>query len=520
MVGAVVTFLDITERKQAEEALQQSEKRMKGLVEHLPEGVCLLDRDARLIFANTTAREYLHEIGYAPEEEALSHIGAFTLEEVETPREDGLPREVTVEGPPPRVFEVEAHAVAGEEGARVLLIREVTREREVQERVHQQDRLAAIGQLAAGIAHDFNNMLAVMTGTAQIMSMNPNVRDAEKADLNTIFSQGQRAAQLVRQILDFSRKTVTERQPLGLAPFLKEQIKLLEQVLPENIRIVSEMGAGEYIVNASLTQLQQVVANLAVNARDAMPEGGELRIGFSRLRVDPDERPPLVGMEPGDWVVWTVSDTGAGMPPDVQKHIFEPFFTTKPRGEGTGLGLAQVYGIVKQHGGEIHVKSQKGKGTTFTIYLPELARAPVRVEEAGGEIPTGNGETVLVVEDEADVRGMARRLLEELNYRVLVASDGQEALVVYAERRDEISLVLSDMMMPEMGGVQLFRALKEQNPEVRVVIMTGYPLDGAELQMQQELAGVLEKPFELERVARVVGDALKTDPDERDESRR
>ena len=301
---------------------------------------------------------------------------------------------------------------------------------------------------------------------------------------------------------------------------MKEQIKLLEQVLPENIRIVSEMGAGEYIVNASLTQLQQVVANLAVNARDAMPEGGELRIGFSRLRVDPDERPPLVGMEPGDWVVWTVSDTGAGMPPDVQKHIFEPFFTTKPRGEGTGLGLAQVYGIVKQHGGEIHVKSQKGKGTTFTIYLPELARAPVRVEEAGGEIPTGNGETVLVVEDEADVRGMARRLLEELNYRVLVASDGQEALVVYAERRDEISLVLSDMMMPEMGGVQLFRALKEQNPEVRVVIMTGYPLDGAELQMQQELAGVLEKPFELERVARVVGDALKTDPDERDESRR
>ena len=333
-----------------------------------------------------------------------------------------------------------------------MVIRETTQERAVREKVEEQDRLAAMGQLAAGIAHDFNNILTSIIGYSQLLSMRPDTPGPAKGHLQQIVSQGSRAAQLVRQILDFSRKTAVERQPLDLVLLLKEAVKLLERTIPESIQIVAEWSDNEYVVEANLTQLQQVITNLAVNAKDAMPNGGELRIKLSSLHLDPEERPPLPEMEPGDWAVWTVSDTGAGMPAEVLKHIYEPFFTTKQPGEGTGLGLAQVYGIVKQHKGTIEVESELGQGTTFRIYLPQTgqAKAPLQQEEA--YIPTGDGETILVVEDESVVRQVVRSMLEDRGYRVITASNGQNALEVYESHCDEVQLVVTDLVMPEMGG--------------------------------------------------------------------
>ncbi len=490
------------------QALRESEERLRGLVERLPEGVCLLDGERRAVLVNPAGEEYLRVLAEASAGDVVSRLGGREVEDLLSPRPDGLAHEATPEGSQ-RVFEVELRPILKERAGEgwVLVMREVTREREAQERMQRQDRLAAVGQLAAGIAHDFNNLLTVVGAVAEMLKMRPDLPDPVKEDLEYIVSQGEQAAQLVQQILDFSRKSVAQREPVDLVAFLREAARLLDRALPETIRLVAAFGRESPVVEASPTQLQQVITNLAVNARDAMPEGGELRIGLSSLKVAPGEPPPLPEMGPGDWVVWTVSDTGTGMPPEVIAHIFEPFFTTKKVGKGTGLGLAQVYGIVKQHGGEIGVESRVGEGTTFTIYLPRPTEVEAPPRPPRAEVPMGQGEMILVAEDQPEVRQVIRVMLERLNYRVLTAADGQEALEVYDLHRDGIALVLTDMVMPEMGGGELFEALKERDPAVRVVTMTGYPL-GRGGQMPGGVAGRLAKPLNLARVAQVIREAL------------
>ncbi|OGG57191.1 MAG: hypothetical protein A3F84_02075 [Candidatus Handelsmanbacteria bacterium RIFCSPLOWO2_12_FULL_64_10] len=491
--------------------VRESENRLEGLVRHLPEGVCLLGGDRRLILANPPAQDYLRALGGTEVGEALARLGGQDIEAFLKPRKDGLPHEIEVGGEAERIFEVAGRPVVEDaEGGWVLVIREVTQERKVQERIQRQYHLAAVGQLAAGIAHDFNNLLTGVIGFAQLVEMRPDVPEEARKDLGRIVSQGHQAAQMIRQILDFSRQRDVERRPVNVIPFLKETMKLLERTLPEDIRVETRFEGKEYIVQANLTQLQQIITNLAVNARDAMPEGGGLRVRLSHLRVEPGEHPPLPEMEAGDWVVWAISDTGAGMPPEVIKRIYEPFFTTKPPGEGTGLGLAQVYGIVRQHGGHIGVKSRVGEGTAFTIYLPRILG---KGEMSGGEevdLPRGRGETILVVEDESEVREVAGAILERLNYRVLTAMDGQEAQALYEAHGDEIALVLTDVVMPNVGGLELIRAIRKKDPEARIVAMTGYPPDELKRAFpSMDIFGWLEKPLSLDRVAQVISEALK-----------
>jgi CheY-like chemotaxis protein len=253
-----------------------------------------------------------------------------------------------------------------------------------------------------------------------------------------------------------------------------------------------------------------MITNLAVNARDAMPTGGTLSIRLSLLNLQPDETPPCLEMPPGEWTVLSVSDTGTGISSEVRPHLFEPFFTTKEVGEGTGLGLAQVYGIVKQHEGFINVESQVGQGTTFTIYLPAVV---VKRETGGKEVPEkipyGHGETVLLVEDEPAVLEVGEMILEELGYRVLTASNGQQALSTYAEQKEEIDLVLTDMVMPKMDGMALYQALKAYTPEVKVIVITGYPLGGEAHQvLTQGILDWVQKPLTVTRLAQVVSQAL------------
>jgi two-component system cell cycle sensor histidine kinase/response regulator CckA len=370
--------------------------------------------------------------------------------------------------------------------------------------------LAAVGQLAAGIAHDFNNIMAVISLYADMSLRTPGLPAKMYERLETMNQQARRATDLIQQILDFSRRAILERRPMNLLVFLKEQVRLLERALPESIRIDLAYDRDEYMVNADPTRMQQAIMNLALNARDAMPEGGQLRISLAQIQIEDRRAARLPEMESGEWLQVTVSDTGVGISPDDLPHVFDPFFSTKAPGEGSGLGLAQVHGIVGQHEGHIDVESQPGQGTTFTIYLPALPMRPQ--EPLALEMSTlikGQGETILVVEDDVVVRETMVDSLELLNYRVLEAANGQEALALLEQRGDEIALVLSDVVMPEMGGVALLHALRERGLEVGMVLMTGHSLERKmESLRAQGMIDWLPKPPDLEQLAKVVARAL------------
>ncbi len=527
-IGGIAT--DITKRKQAEKEqehllrqIQEQSQRMQQIINTVPEGVLLLDAGRKVVLANPVAEENLAALAEVGIGDTLVRLGKRPLAELLISHPEGLWHEVTLDE---RVFEVVASPTKTDNPAKVehvegwvLVVRDVTQEREIGRRIQLQERLAAVGQLAAGIAHDFNNILATIVLYAQITARSEEVSDRIRERMETINQQAYHATNLIRQILDFSRRSILERQPLDLVPLLKEQAKLLERTLPESIELMLEHNedkhASSFVINADPTRIQQAITNLVVNARDAMPGGGSLRIGLDRTAdLPPSILTTIAGKAPsaereGEWVQITVSDTGTGIPPEVLPHIFEPFFTTKAP-LGTGLGLAQVHGIVGQHDGYIGVDTSVGKGTTFTMYLPALPAHPL--ETSVMERPSiveGQGEVILVVEDNADVREALVDSLRQLNYQTLEAADGHEALTIYAQHAEEIALVLSDVVMPGMGGIALLHTLKAQGLSVPIVMMTGHSLQKSKEELCAEgIAGWISKPPNLEQLAEVVGRAL------------
>ncbi|MCK4515168.1 MAG: response regulator, partial [Spirochaetaceae bacterium] len=380
-----------------------------------------------------------------------------------------------------------------------------------QERMMQQERLAAVGQLAAGIAHDFNNILATILGHAEVLLHPTESREALQSGLQAISSAGGRAVGLVRQLLDFSRKSIRKTEHLDLTSTVAEALRYLRRTIPENIRIKEQPAAGEYVVEADLAQIHHVIANLVLNARDAMPDGGEVRVELSRIEARGEERCAACDERIfGEWVCLSVVDSGSGIAPEVASHIFEPFYTTKDSGEGTGLGLSQVYGIVSQHGGHITVHSEQGEGAVFTIYLPPADQSS-EAEDEGIQpaILKGHGETILLVEDEPDVLEAKARMLTLLDYTVITATNGREALTAYREHQAEVALVLSDMVMPDMAGEALFHALKTEDQHLKMVMMSGYPLGekGATL-LEEGVVAWFEKPISMRELSQIVGSAL------------
>lgn len=381
----------------------------------------------------------------------------------------------------------------------------------LQKLVASQERLATIGQLSAGIAHDFDNILGVITLQAQMISLTQDLNQRNNERVALIQQQIQHASHLIQQILDFGRQSVLERQSLDLRATLAQQISLLQRTLPEDIDIRLDAGKDDYTILADPTRIQQIVMNLAVNARDAMPNGGTLTFTLFRTHSLAGDSAvnPITGEE---WIALEVRDSGTGIAPDVLNRIFEPFFTTKRARKGTGLGLAQVQGIVGQHGGHIQVSSTEGQGTTFTVYLPAQERqvqaSPPRQETA---IALGDAQTVLVVEDDEILREALQETIEMFGYRTVPAANGLEALEVLAAPDQRPDLILSDLVMPQMGGVALLNALDERQSTTPVVILTGHPLDNdPEIFGMPFVRATLMKPVSPDLLADTLAAALKT----------
>ncbi len=388
--------------------------------------------------------------------------------------------------------------------------------RQLEEQYYQAQKMEAIGRLTAGVAHDFNNLLTAINGFAELIQAQLRPDDPVQEMVAAVLRSGQRAASLVRQLLAFSRKQIIQPQVLNLNTIVAELDKMLQRIIGEDIHLKTVLASDLWPVKVDPAQLEQVIANLVVNARDAMPAGGQLTIETANVVIDDNYVESHLDTQPGNYVLLAISDTGSGMSREVQAHLFEPFFTTKEIGRGTGLGLATVYGIVKQSGGHIWVYSEEGIGTTFKIYLPaveEKITRPSAFLQTGPELPVGS-ETILLVEDNTGVRELLRQVLPSLGYTLVEAENGQEALRLLADYPDPIHLLLTDVVMPGISGKTLAEEASRTRPGLKMLFMSGYT-DEAIVQhgVSDAEAAFLQKPFSLMALAAKIRSVLDNSPD-------
>jgi PAS domain S-box-containing protein len=382
------------------------------------------------------------------------------------------------------------------------IIVDITPRRATSRQAETQDRLATVGRMATGIAHDFNNIMSIITLYSGLLERQPD-HPRRNQYLSLISQQAYHASRLIRQLLDYSRNSIVEQQAINLGAFLEEMHGLLQRTMPESVRVELERSADAVLVRADPTRLQQVVINLAFNARDAMPQGGTLSVTLGKFAIPAGQQPAETQLAPGHWACIRVSDTGYGIPVDVLPHIFDPFFTTKEPGHGTGMGLAQVQGIVTDLNGVVTVDSRLGEGTAFSVYLPAQPPAEGGVGEAGAEADDiWRSETVLIAEDNEATREAMAETIRGLGYGVLVANSGKKALELFAEHGDNIDLLITDIVLPGIGGMDLYRRIHQEWPRVSCILMSGYPLD-RERQRELEAESItwIQKPFSIESLA-------------------
>jgi len=501
-IGAAVERLELLAKTQ-----QQAEQ-VKMIIETVPEGVVLLGKNGNILLANPLANEYLKDLLGDDIDEPLTHLAGIPIEELLQVHADTTWQEIRSTKAENKIFEYAVSPLTSnyQEEGWVLVFRDITLDRENQSKIQMQERLATVGQLAAGIAHDFNNIMATVVVYTDLLSIEPNLGDNSLEQIKIIQKQVRRATSLIRQILDFSRRAVMEPCHLDLLPFLKELEKILTRVLPETVKLDLQSKSGVYCVMADPTRLQQAFMNLAVNARDAMPNGGSLRFALEKFSFESTDTKPMPDLTSGDWIRISIHDTGCGIPKENLSHIFEPFFTTKSVGQGTGLGLAQVYGIIKQHGGAIDVRSVEDKGSTFIIYLPELKQHTEEMSSTAPHIEMiGTGETILIVEDDQSSREALQTLLKKQNFQVLIASNGLEAIDEINREGENIKLIISDIVMPKMGGLPLFQYTKNKNIDINFLFMTGHPLEEkTQLVLEEGQVHWLQKPFSVNELSKAI----------------
>jgi two-component system, cell cycle sensor histidine kinase and response regulator CckA len=523
IIGTLSSGEDITERKQAEEALRKSEARVRRLVESNIIGIAIGDLNGRLIDANDA---FCGLLGFTREGLLSGHMrwDQLTPPEYRNADQDAveLLRKTGVAPPWEKEFfrkngtrvsvligVVSMTAQSGDIEA-VSFVVDISERKLLEKRLRQAQKMEAIGQLTGGIAHDFNNLLGVIIGYSEILGDRLPENDPLRPKAEQIRKAGRRAAALTRQLLAFSRQQVLDPKILGLNAVVADTLKMLQRLIGEDIELVTVPAQDLGLIEADQGQIEQIIMNLAVNARDAMPQGGKLTITTANAEIDDIYARQCLDTVPGSYVMLAMSDTGCGMDEETQTRIFEPFFTTKEEGKGTGLGLSTVYGVVKQSGGYTSVYSEVGLGTTFKIYFPRIKKTvSAALPNGGSSKPLRGWETILLAEDALPLRELTRELLEEHGYTVLEAANGADAIRLAEKHREPIHLLLSDVVMPGMGGRELAESLVRIHPETKVLYMSGY-LDDAIIRhgvLDAEIA-LLQKPFTKESLTHKVREAL------------
>lgn len=504
-----------SERRRAEAGRHESEERLRQIFEHVSDALFIADDRGRIIDANPAAcaltRRTVDDLRRVPLLEVLpeSANGSKRSQPLTQPSGKGDRYPAPAQD---RVLEVDAAAFAP--GVLVYTVRDFTQQRRLEEQLTQSQKMDAVGQLAGGVAHDFNNLLTVIMSYSSLLLGDLDNGDPRRDDVQEIANAAARAAGLTKQLLAFSRKQLLEPRVISVNTVVQGVEKLLRRLIGEDIELGTTLAADLFLINADAGQLEQVLINLAVNARDAMPQGGRLEITTANTELSNEHTERHLEALPGKYVMLAVTDTGTGMTREVQQRVFEPFYTTKGQGKGTGLGLSTVYGIVKQSGGDVWIYSEPGKGTTFKVYFPrvvvgeESLSAPKDIDLS----PHGT-ETVLIVEDDAALRALGARVLESNGYTVLLARNGVEALAIAAGHPGQIDMVATDVVMPKMNGRPLVEKLMETRGKMRVLFMSGYTDD--EVMRRGVLDGrtaFLQKPFTPIQFATKVREVLDQPP--------
>ncbi|NJD77627.1 MAG: response regulator [Candidatus Methanoperedens sp.] len=505
---------EIEERKRAEEKIREQ----AALLDKAQDAIAARDLEHRLIYWNKgaqrlygwTAEETIgknaDELLYKEESSDLIEAKKSVIEkgewigELRQRTKDN--KDIIVEGRWTLV-----HDNDGKPKSILFINTDITEKKRLEAQLLRAQRMESIGTLAGGIAHDINNMLTPIMLSLQMLK--EKFGDEQSQKLLTILEQNsQRGAALIRQVLSFARGIEGERKPLEITHIISEIEKIITNTFPRNIEIQIDINKDLYNISGDATQLHQVIMNLCINARDAMPDGGTLHISAGNVSIDEDYVRMHNEAKAGSYIAISVSDTGAGIPSKILDRIFDPFFTTKEFGKGTGLGLPTALAIVKSHGGFINVDSKVGKGTTFGVYLPATLDKIRNVEEQQLELPAGHGELVLVAEDEDSVREVTISILEKYGYNVLAANDGAEAVALYTQNKDKTKVVLMDMMMPVMDGYMAIRAIRKITPEVRVIIVSGLAEKDKLKNMVDCTNAFLPKPYTAERLLRTIHEVI------------
>ncbi len=493
---------DMVEERTKE--LHESEQWHRSLFENATDGIIVLDRNGIIVNANDKACE-MH--GFSREAMMGTHIRLLQGDEN---RDKMLERMRRILDGESLVYEAKHNKKDGspiyvEISSKAITIgnavylqsfyRDITEKKKMQQHLFQSQKMESIGVLAGGIAHDFNNILTAIMGHTGIIRRDPSLNEKSVRSLTVIEDASRRAGRMVTKLLGFARKSKYELTPINLNDVVYDTVKLLEQVIDKRINLSVELDNRLPTVQGDANQMEQVIMNFIVNARDAMPNGGSIMIRTAAKTVVKGmlDVPPYV--QSGDYVLLSVSDTGMGIPEDIVNKIFEPFFTTKEQGKGTGLGLSMVYGAVKDHLGYLSVQSTVGVGSVFTVYLPAVPAAAAAGAKTTSSATKGK-ETLLVVDDEEDVLDIMREALEEHGYKVFATSDSTVALDIYRRIFHETALVITDVVMPRMDGTELIRQIKKINPAVKVLAVSGYSKYVAEKEEIREIEGFLQKPFE------------------------